>query len=191
MRVLCAYDPAICAGVRRILVRAVSGFYEARARRRGLPRPRAGAVAFVQRFDSGLRVNLHFHVLCLDGVDASEAGSGRADFCEHGEVTDRDVAKLVAAIRARVRRYLRRLGKWADAGDEDGTSGDADLLLELGAAAVQGRTALGERAGERDVRVGRGSRSEPFVKRPVCATWCTSSSISRKLSESEWHVSTW
>ena len=65
VRVLCAYDPAICAGVRRILLRAVSGLYEGRARRQGLPRPRAGAVAFVQRFDSGLRVNLHFHVLWL------------------------------------------------------------------------------------------------------------------------------
>jgi hypothetical protein len=53
--------------------------------------------------------------------------------------------------------------------ETNAAAGDADLLLELGAAAVQGRTALGERVGERDVRVGRGSRSEPFVKRPLCA----------------------
>jgi hypothetical protein len=126
-------------------------------------------VAFVQRFDSGLRVNLHFHVLWLDGVYAGAAGSGRAEFCEHGEVTDADVVKLVATIRERVRRYLRRLGKWVDAGEEDAAAGDADLLLELGGAAVQGRAALGERAGDHDLRVGRGSRSEPFVKRPLCA----------------------
>jgi hypothetical protein len=31
VRLLCAYDPTVCAGVRRILVRAVSGFYEAQA----------------------------------------------------------------------------------------------------------------------------------------------------------------
>ncbi|MBX3465257.1 MAG: transposase, partial [Planctomycetes bacterium] len=95
VRVLCAYDPVVCGGVRRILLRAVSGFYEGRARRQGLPRPRAGAVAFVQRFDSGLRVNLHFHVLWLDGVYASERGTGRAGFCAHGEVTDGCVAQLV------------------------------------------------------------------------------------------------
>ncbi len=65
VRVLCAYDPAICAGVRRILLRAVSGFYEGKARRRGLPRVRAGAVAFVQRFDSGLRVNPQGEYLAL------------------------------------------------------------------------------------------------------------------------------
>ena len=49
VRHLCAYDADVCAGVRRILVRAVSGYYERRARRLGKPRPRAGAVAFVQR----------------------------------------------------------------------------------------------------------------------------------------------
>jgi hypothetical protein len=68
MRVLCAYDAAACALVRGVLVRAVSGFYERTAAREGVPRPRAGAVAFVQRFDSGLRLNVHFHVLWLDGV---------------------------------------------------------------------------------------------------------------------------
>jgi len=36
-------------------------------------------------------------------------------------------------------------------------------------AAVQGRTALGERAGDRDMHAGRGSRDEPFVKAPLCA----------------------
>jgi len=68
VRLLCAYDPDVCARMRRILVRAVSGYYESAARRLGLPRPLAGAVAFSQRFDSALRINLHFHVLWLDGV---------------------------------------------------------------------------------------------------------------------------
>jgi len=78
VRLLCAYDPDVCARVRRILVRAVSGYYESRARRASLPRPLAGAVAFSQRFDSALRVNLHFHVLWLDGVYAHEPGRGPA-----------------------------------------------------------------------------------------------------------------
>jgi hypothetical protein len=111
-------------------------------------------------------------VLWLDGVHAHELGSGRAEFCEHGEVTDGDVAGLVSAIADRVLRYLRRSGQWPAAGEAAaaGSDGDAtDLMLELGAAAVQGRTALGERAGAMDVRVGRGMRSEPFVKGPLCA----------------------
>jgi hypothetical protein len=172
VRVLCAHDPDARAAVRRILVRAVSGYYERRAWRGGRSRPRAGAVAFVQRFDSGMRLNVHFHVLWLDGVHAHELGSGRAEFCELGEVTDGDVAGLVSAIRDRGLRCLRRSGQWPAAGETVAADSDGDatdLMLELGAAAVQGRTALGERAGAMDVWVGRGMRREPFVRGPLCA----------------------
>jgi hypothetical protein len=95
-------------------------------------------------------------------------------FAEHAELTDGDVAKLVRVVRDRVRRCLRRLGKWvdeADAADGGDASDGGELLPELAAAAVQWRAALGERAGHRDARVGRDGRSEPFalVKAPLCA----------------------
>ena len=109
-------------------------------------------------------------LLWLDGVHAHELGSGRTEFCEHGEVTDGDVAGLVSAIADRVLRLLRRVGKWPATGEAADSDDDAtDLMLELGAAAVQGRTALGERAGALDARVGSSTRSEPFVKGPLCA----------------------
>jgi hypothetical protein len=47
VRFVCAHDPAALATVRRILVRAIAGYYERSAARLGKPRPRAGAVAFV------------------------------------------------------------------------------------------------------------------------------------------------
>ena len=90
-------------------------------------------------------------------------------------VMDADVALLVRRVRDRVRRKLRQMGKWPedrDAADADvgGDSSDGEqLLLELDAAAVQGVALSGERAGQRDVRVGRGTRDEPFVKGPLCA----------------------
>ena len=128
------------------------------------------AVVFVQRFDSGLRINLHFHAVWADGVFAHELGSRQAEFWEHGEVTDADVAKLAAMVRDRVLRYLRRLGRMpADDESTDAAPGDDDLLVELTAASVQGRAALGEHVGKRDQRVGRGTRDEPFVKGPLCA----------------------
>jgi hypothetical protein len=168
LRLLCAYDPDACAMVRRVLMRAVSGFYEGRARRHGLPRPRTGAVAFVQRFDSGLRLNVHFHVLWLDGVYAWQPGR-RAEWCEHEGLCDADVVRLVQRVRDRVVKALRRAGKWwGDDGAAD-ADGEQQTLLALGSGAVVGRAALGEQAGERDVRVGRGTRAEPFVKGPLCA----------------------
>jgi len=102
VRFVCAHDSAALAAVRRILVRAVSGYYERAAARLGKPRPRAGAVAFVQRFDSGLRLNVHFHVLWLDGAYSHEPGRAAVEWCEHEQVTDADVALLVA-VRAQPR----------------------------------------------------------------------------------------
>ncbi len=171
LRVLCAYDPDACALVRRVLVRAVSGFYEGRARRLGLPRPRTGAVAFVQRFDSGLRLNLHYHVVWLDGVYSWQPGRSGVAWHEHEGLEDAGVARLVRRVRDRVLRALRRAGKWweeGDAADADvELDGEQQLLLALASGAVTGRAALG--AGEGDVRVGRGTRAEPYVKAPLCA----------------------
>jgi len=67
---------------------------------------------------------------------------------------------------------LRKHGRWSEPGEEpadDPAAVDPGLWRELGAAAIQGRTALGEGAGEWDQRIGRGSRNEPFVKGPLCA----------------------
>jgi hypothetical protein len=52
----------------------------------------------------------------------------------------------------------------------DGDAGAGDELLPgLAAAAVEGRAALGERAGQRDGRIGRDGRWAPLVKGPLCA----------------------
>ena len=59
------------------------GVTERAARKNG--KPRAGAVAFVQGFDSGLRLNVHLHVLLLDGVYAWEPGRGRMRAVERKE----------------------------------------------------------------------------------------------------------
>ena len=173
LRLLCAYDADACSLVRRVLVRAVSGFYEGRAQRCGVSRPRTGAVAFVQRFDSGLRLNVHFHVLWLDGAYGHEVGRGAVRWREHEELADKDVASLVRRVRDRVVKALRREGKWWDG--DDAAEGEADcrdeerLLLEVSSGAVVGRAVLGEHSGSADVRVDRGTRHEPFVKGPLCA----------------------
>ena len=64
-------------------------------------------------------------------------------------------------------RSCRRRARRGSTG-RSGVYGD-ELLVELAPASVQGRAALGERAGEWDQRVGRGMQSELFVKGPLCA----------------------
>jgi hypothetical protein len=100
-----------------------------------------------------------------------ERGRGRPEFHAQREVNDGDVQQLVQRIRDRVLRALRKAGKWGDA-DAAADSGDdvgEELLPGLAAAAVEGRAALGMRAGQRDGRIGRDGRWEPRVKGPLCA----------------------
>lgn len=53
---------------------------------------------------------------------------GRAPvFAEHPELTDGDVARLVRVVRDRVRRCLRKLGKWM--GEADAADGGTELHL--------------------------------------------------------------
>ena len=52
IRFLCAYDPRICAGVRRIFIRAVASYYKRRARDQGFCNRRGFDP---QQFDTALK----------------------------------------------------------------------------------------------------------------------------------------
>ena len=48
-----------------------------------VPQAHTGAVTFIQRFGSALNLNLHFHVLFIDGVFSSK-GHGQLIACRGG-----------------------------------------------------------------------------------------------------------
>jgi len=58
----------LCSAVRRILVRVILGWLAERAAARGIEGSRSGAVVLAQRFGGALNLNLHFHVLVIDGT---------------------------------------------------------------------------------------------------------------------------
>jgi hypothetical protein len=64
---------------------------------------------------------VHFHTLALDGVFA-RSRAGRLVFHSANGPSDAEVAQVLATIRRRVERLLRRRGLQADA---DGTEGQA------------------------------------------------------------------
>jgi hypothetical protein len=67
LRYLLATRPEVLTRVLDIVYRAISGHL---IRKAGLTRKSAatGAVILIQRFGSALNLNIHFHMLCLDGV---------------------------------------------------------------------------------------------------------------------------
>jgi hypothetical protein len=138
-------------------VRAVLGWYRRRARRAGWADGHSGSVTVIQRFGSGLQLNVHSHAVFLDGV-FTEATDGTLRFHPAPPPSDVEVARLVATIRTRVLRLLRRRGVWVDSADDDTPDPLAATSLALAgitSAAVQGRSALGPRAGARVLQLGR------------------------------------
>ena len=104
------YDPRLCTDVLRVFVGALKRSLRWRAKRqlglRSVDDAHVGAVTFVQRSDSALRLNVHFHTLALDGVYVrSEAGA--LDFHRLGEPTRADVERVAAWTHAGLLRVLR------------------------------------------------------------------------------------
>jgi hypothetical protein len=109
----------------------------------------------MQRAGSGLNVNLHFHTLVRDGVFA-EAPRGALAFHPAPGPSDAEIAAALATIRHRVQRLL--VGRGLEPGDDatgppDRLADESPVLAGIVGASVQGRVALGSRAGARVPRL--------------------------------------
>jgi len=158
LRYVLAWDHALCRAVTGVFVRAVLGSLRRRARHNGVAGSRSGAVAIIQRFGAALNLNVHVHALVLDGVYVDDGARGLR-FYPAVPPADEEMDRLILTIERRIGRLLARRGVADDVAD----SGDADPWLEaepvlasIAAASVQGRRALGERAGARPGRCGVG-----------------------------------
>jgi hypothetical protein len=142
-----------------VFARAVLGFERRRARRRGIRKGLGGAVTGIQRFGSALNLNVHFHMLAVQGV-FFEKGNGTHGFAPAPAPTDLEVARLLAAIRRRIVRLLKRQGIDLEQPSDEHHPTDERLFecpvyAEIQGAAVAGRVATGPRAGRPVTRVGR------------------------------------
>jgi hypothetical protein len=143
-----------------VFVRALLGFEQRRARVLGV-RGRAGAVTAIQRGGSALNTNVHFHTLVAEGV-FEERPDGSHRFVPLREPpSDVEVARLLAAVRGRIVRLLRRHDIDLEGGFDDGRSDplglESPVLPQVQGASVLGRVATGPRAGQRVVRLGSDS----------------------------------
>jgi hypothetical protein len=68
-----------------------------------------GSVTFIQRFGSALNLNVHFHMLFLDGIYTKNK-LGLIQFERTIVPNQQELAILVHSISHRVARYLERLG---------------------------------------------------------------------------------
>jgi hypothetical protein len=109
-----------------------------------------GAGTLVQRFGSALNLNVHFHMLFLDGAHRVD-GADPPAFCPAAAPGANELQELVEQIAARVGQVLERRGlierdienAWLSAGAEPGP------LDDLLGHSITYRIAVGPRAGQK------------------------------------------
>lgn len=148
LRFLFATEPAALTAVLGIVYRAIAahlirkaGWTQATAH--------AGAVTLIQRFGSALNLNIHFHLLVLDGVYVG--GKDRLEFRRVAPPTKRELDELLRTITGRVGRHLQRRGWLCRDAESSHLSLDREdsTLDSLHGHSITYRIALGPRAGQK------------------------------------------
>ena len=125
----------LIAAIHSIFTQAV---FASLRRRAGLSslgrRAKGGAVTFVQRFGDALNLNVHFHLLALDGVYA-EDDAGFLRFHTVGSPSDKEVLRIAGHISRRVEKLILRQGLMSGASDTE--QNDQPFLMELYGAACR------------------------------------------------------
>jgi hypothetical protein len=129
------FDPALTSAVLRELIRAISSWLRQWARRQGVvSASKTGGVTVIQRFNSALGANPHFHTLFIDGVYTFPVGRAPV-FHPTPAPTNEDVARVAAAV---FRRVERRLADRESGAAQRRFVQDAPVLVAMAQASVGG-----------------------------------------------------
>jgi hypothetical protein len=127
-RLRLARRPELARGVLRCALAEVTRWLRREGVRRGAG-GEPGTAPVMQRFGSALHLNLHFHVLLLDGLYVADA-SGVPRFRRARRWRQSDVDALIVRIAARCEAWLTRRGFVTDQRHTEAPparSGDLDL----------------------------------------------------------------
>jgi len=139
-RLLLARHHDLARGVLGASLDEIFRWYGEQGRALGITDGRNGSVTAIQRFGSAINLNLHFHVLIMDGVHHVEPRSGLLLFRRVPAPRTEDVESLVARIAERAEGWLSNRGYPADDGIDPGDEDDGQLPLQ--AASLEGRPAF-------------------------------------------------
>jgi len=149
LRFLFASQPQIMGKALGIVYRTIATHL---VRKAGYTRTTAhtGAVTLIQRFGSALNLNIHFHMLFLDGVYIDDAGS--AQFRWVKAPTSGEFNQLAYIIAHRLARYLERQGLLERDAEHSYLaleSADEDPMDQLRGHSITYRIAVGSQQGRK------------------------------------------
>ena len=151
LRFVFASRPEIMGKVLGIVYRTIATHLIKKA---GFTRKTAhtGAVTLIQCFGGALNLNIHFHMLFLDGAYVDDANGSVARFQWVKAPTSEELTRLTHQIALRIGRFLERRGVLVrDAEDSYLTSDavDEDPMQSLVGHSITYRIAVGPHAGRK------------------------------------------
>ena len=170
LRMLFAARPQWLTRVLGVVTRALSGALLKRAGVLHFDGARTGMVTFIQRFGSKLNLNVHLHVLALDGAYTFEHGKAR--FHRAPAPRPGELGALLSTLITRVTRTLVRAGVLVAEAEQPYLDLEMDSPYEqLAGAAIRYVTATGPQAGRATMRLQNpllavqpsGARAKPFT----------------------------
>ena len=151
LRFLFASRPAIMGQVLGIVYRCIATHLIKKAGF-SCTTARTGAVTLIQRFGSALNLNIHFHMLFLDGVYVDGANGSSTRFRWVKAPTSAELTQLTHTIARRVGRFLERQGLLERDAENSYLSGDGvegGALDQLLGHSITYRIAVGPHAGRK------------------------------------------
>jgi hypothetical protein len=145
LRFLFAREPKALSGVLGVVVRTLASHLIKQA---GLTHATAhtGAVTLIQRFGSALNLNVHLHMLVLDGV-YERTGEGLV-FRRVAAPTPTHLSRLLEKLSLRIGRYLQRHGWLRRDEDSHLQLTDPDGMDTLRGHSITYRIAIGRHQGQ-------------------------------------------
>jgi hypothetical protein len=105
-----------------------------------------GAVTFIQRSDSALRLNVHAHTLAIDGVYVRDT-AGALVFHALPAPTLEDIQDVVRRTHAGLLAVLACHGRSLDGAEEDVFASEEPVLASCAGASAADLVLIGEHAG--------------------------------------------
>ena len=113
LRYWMASNKKLLAKVHKIFASEIESFYTRKNKKE-----RSGSVCCVQRFGGALNLNVHFHLLQIEGV-YEEKSTVFPKFKKRKAPSDHDIKNLVMVVREKIIKHLRRSGYPKDTSFDD------------------------------------------------------------------------
>lgn len=151
LRFLLANNPEMLSDVLKVIHRAISSYLIKKAGL-SIKTGKTGAVTLIQRFGSALNLNIHFHMLFLDGAYGLDEDGEIIEFHAIKKPTFKEMQMLLHRICERLSRLLEKRGLLCRDAEQSYLTfdyDDEDVINDLIGSSITYRVAVGKNKGKK------------------------------------------